>query len=258
MLSSPPEDLRAPAPIVAAIPARFGSERFPGKPLAPLWGKPLVLHAWERAQEAGCFKRVVILTDDLRILEAARSFGAEAELTPSELASGTDRIACAARAWSCLGVVNVQGDEPTVAPQDLARVAQQLVSSTESRIVTLATAADPADQADPNAVKVVVDLTGRALYFSRAPIPYQRVSHATPVWKHVGVYGYPRDLLLHLAALERTPLETAENLEQLRALEHGIPIQVLTGARPSVGVDTPADLERLERSGSPFPEGARS
>lgn len=234
--------------VIAAIPARYGSQRFPGKPLARLRDKPLIQHVWERARAAGCFDRIVVLTDDDRIRATVQDFGGEVEMTPADLASGTDRIAWAARSWHCQAIVNVQGDEPRVAPQDLARLAGHLALHPEHEMVTLATRALEEELDDPNAVKLVLDCAGRALYFSRAAIPHRRNPAACEVWKHVGVYGYRREVLLRLAALQRTPLETCESLEQLRALENGIAIWVLTGAHPSIGVDTPEDLVRLEHS----------
>lgn len=179
-------------------------------------------------------------------------------MTPAELPSGTDRIAWAARHWDCVGVVNVQGDEPLVHPEDLARVASELLKSEAPPIVTLAAPAEPGDENNPNVVKVVFDRLGRALYFSRASIPYPRNHPSSPLWKHVGVYGYRLSTLLSLATLEATPLEITESLEQLRALENGIPIQVLLGARPSIGVDTPEDLARLEQLFDTLSRGVKS
>jgi len=226
---------------VAAIPARFGSTRLPAKALLPLAGRPMVEHVWRRASAARGLARVVVLTDDERIATVVRGFGGEVELTPAECASGTDRIAWAARGWECEAVINVQGDEPLIDPEGISRLADHLAAHPEDPIVTLATDAEAADAATPSAVKVVLDRAGYALYFSRAGIPFPRQEGGFHPLRHLGIYGYRRDALLALAALEPTPLERSESLEQLRALENGIRIRVLTGARPSWGVDTAED-----------------
>lgn len=227
--------------VVAAIPARFGSTRLPAKALLPLAGRPMVEHVWRRASAARGLARVVVLTDDERIATVVRGFGGEVELTPADCASGTDRIAWAARGWDCEAVINVQGDEPLIDPEGISRLAEHLGAHPEDPIVTLATDAEAADAATPSAVKVVLDRAGYALYFSRAGIPFPRQEGGFRPLRHLGVYGYRRDALLALAALEPTPLERSESLEQLRALENGIRIRVLTGARPSWGVDTAED-----------------
>lgn len=242
--------------VVAAIPARYGSTRLPAKALLPLAGKPMVEHVWRRTSAARGLARVVVLTDDERIASVVRAFGGEVELTPAECASGTDRIAFAARGWDCDAVVNVQGDEPLIDPEGISRVAEHLAAHPEDPIVTLATDADPGDAATPSAVKVVLDRAGYALYFSRAAIPFPRQEGGFPPLRHLGIYGYRREALLALAALAPTPLERSESLEQLRALENGIRIRVLTGARPSWGVDTADDAAavaaRLAADGNDF------
>lgn len=247
--------------VVAAIPARYGSTRLPAKALLPLAGKPMVEHVWRRTTLARGVDRVVVLTDDERIAAVARGFGAEVELTPEACASGTDRIAWAARGWDCQGVVNVQGDEPLIDPEGISRIAEHLAAHPEDPIVTLATDAEPGDEATPSAVKVVLDRAGYALYFSRAGIPFPRQAGGAKPLRHLGIYGYRRDALLALAALEPTPLERSESLEQLRALENGLRIRVLTGARPSWGVDTADDAAaveaRLAAGASHEPGGAR-
>jgi 3-deoxy-manno-octulosonate cytidylyltransferase (CMP-KDO synthetase) len=232
----------SPAGVVGAIPARYGSTRLTAKALVDLAGKPMIEHVWQRAKTAPGLDRVVVLTDHERIAEVVRGFGGEVEMTPVECASGTDRIAWAARRWSCAGIVNIQGDEPLIDPEGVGRVARHLVEHPEDPIVTLATDAEPADAQNRAAVKVVLDRNGYALYFSRAAIPFPRVAGVAPAYRHLGIYGYRREALLELAALEPTPLERAESLEQLRALENGIRIRVLTGARPSWGVDTAEDV----------------
>jgi 3-deoxy-manno-octulosonate cytidylyltransferase (CMP-KDO synthetase) len=258
----PPEtesETRRQRRVVAAIPARYGSTRLPGKALLELAGRPMVEHVWRRVQAAQGLDRVVVLTDDERILRVVERFGGEAELTPPECASGTDRIAWAARGWSCDAVVNVQGDEPLIDPEGISRIASHLREHPEDSVVTLAADAEPGDLDTPSVVKTVLDRRGYALYFSRAPIPFPRQAGGARPLRHLGIYGYRRDTLLDLSRLEPTPLERSESLEQLRALENGIPIRVLTGARPSWGVDTPEDAaavaERL--AGAPLPGGGR-
>ena len=230
---------------VVAIPARWGSTRLPGKPLLELAGKPMVQHVYERAARAPGVDRVVVLTDDERIAAAVASFGGEHLMTPADCASGTDRIAWAARSWSAAAIVNVQGDEPLIDPQVVGRVVRHLLDYPGDPIVTLATAATEGDLANPNAVKVVVDSTGRALYFSRAGIPYPRRPGGARPWRHVGLYGYQRAALLALATMAPTPLELTESLEQLRALESGMIIRVLEVTAAPAGVDTPEDARRV-------------
>ena len=232
--------------MIGAVPARFSSTRLPGKPLLGIAGKPMIRHVVERASRADGLDRVIVLTDDERIAEAVAAFGGEVEMTPAECASGTDRIAFAARGWDCAAVVNIQGDEPLIEPAAIDRIAERLAGTDGDAMVTLAAPADPARLTDENVVKVVTDRDGNALYFSRAPIPYPRGEGAAPM-QHIGIYGYRRATLLELAALPRSPLERSESLEQLRALENGIPIRVLTVDRGWPGVDTMDDLERVER-----------
>jgi 3-deoxy-manno-octulosonate cytidylyltransferase (CMP-KDO synthetase) len=232
--------------IVAAIPARYAATRLPGKPLRLLAGKPMVLHVLDRVRAARGVDRVVVLTDDERILRVVEDAGGEAQMTPAECASGTDRIAWAARDWKAGTILNVQGDEPLMGTAAIEALASHLRSS-DDEMATLAVAAQPGDLENPNAVKVVLDGAGRALYFSRAPIPYPRNAGASPVWKHLGIYGYRRATLLRLASLAPVALELAESLEQLRALHHGISIRVLATEVNSWGVDTAEDAERVER-----------
>jgi 3-deoxy-manno-octulosonate cytidylyltransferase (CMP-KDO synthetase) len=227
--------------IVGAIPARYGSTRLAAKALVELAGRPMVEHVWRRARAASGLARVVVLTDDERIARVVERFGGEAEMTPVDCASGTDRIAWAAARWRCDAVVNIQGDEPLIDPAGITRIAHHLAEHPDDPIVTLAADGRPDDLDDPNIVKVVLDLGGHALYFSRAGIPHPRRPGAAPVHRHLGIYGYQREALLALARLAPTPLERGESLEQLRALEHGLRIRVLTGARPSQGVDTAED-----------------
>lgn len=238
------------AGIVGAIPARYGSTRLPGKPLALIAGRPMIEHVYERVAQARGLARVVVLTDDERIAEAVERFGGAWEMTPADCASGTDRIAFAARAWdpALVGaVINVQGDEPLIDPEGISRLAEHLAAHPEDPVATLATPAAPGEMDNPNAVKVVTDLAGRALYFSRSPIPHLRNAGGFAPLKHLGIYGYQRAALLRLAEMPPTPLERSESLEQLRALENGLAIRVLVAESGSQGVDTEEDLFHVER-----------
>ncbi len=236
-----------------AIPARYGSTRFPGKPLVTLAGRSLVEHVWLRACESGA-SEVVIATDDDRIAEAANAFGAEVAMTRSDLASGTDRLAelAAVRGWDHDDiVVNLQGDEPLTPPAILAQVAADLDAAPDAPMATLATPLAPEDADDPNIVKLVTDARGFALYFSRAPIPCWRdgrPSRRTDAYRrHLGIYAYRAGFLRRFATLEPAPIEQAERLEQLRALWHGYGIHVSDAvALPGAGLDTPEDVARIE------------
>ncbi len=232
--------------IIGAIPARYASVRLPGKPLLLLAGRPMIEHVYRRAERADGLERVVVLTDDERIAAAVAAFGGECEMTPADCASGTDRIAHAARRWRAAAVLNIQGDEPLIDPAVLGELARHLREHPEDPMATLAAPAGDAVRDDPDAVKVVVDRRGYALYFSRAQVPYPRRPGAAPVLLHVGVYGYRREALLELAGHRPTPLERCESLEQLRALENGMRIRVLEVAPSEPGVDTPEDLARVE------------
>jgi 3-deoxy-manno-octulosonate cytidylyltransferase (CMP-KDO synthetase) len=230
------------------IPARYASSRFPGKPLADLGGRPMVVRVCERAAASGA-AGVHVATDDERIAAAVRAAGYSALLTRADHPSGTDRVAEAARALG-LGereiVVNLQGDEPLMAPGLIARVAAALDADREA---AMATACHPVDQdvSNPNVVKVVLDARNRALYFSRAQIPYPREAGAR-WYRHAGIYAYRVGFLLSFAALEPSPLEKAEALEQLRALWHGHRIAVVVSEEEiPPGVDTPGDLEAVRR-----------
>jgi 3-deoxy-manno-octulosonate cytidylyltransferase (CMP-KDO synthetase) len=232
---------------VGAIPARYGSTRLPGKPLLPIAGRPMIEHVYTRVARARGLDRVVVLTDDERIARAVEGFGGEVEMTPDDCASGTDRIAWAARRWDARAVINIQGDEPLIDPEEISRIAEHLAAHPEDPVVTLATPAAPEEMGNPNAVKVVLALDGAALYFSRSAVPYPRNAGGFAPLKHLGIYGYQREALLRLAALPPSPLERSESLEQLRALENGMGIRVLIVERASIGVDTAEDLERVER-----------
>ena len=234
--------------VVAIIPARYGSTRLPGKALLDIGGKSLIRRVYERASEASLVNRVVVATDDRRILEAVKAFGGDAVMTSPEHRSGTDRVAEAARITGGEIIVNVQGDEPFITPAVIDGVIGRIMEDTE---IICSTAASPiGDEAvwlDPNAVKVVLDLHGRALYFSRSALPFYRDGGFGGAFLHAGIYCFRRDFLMRYATLEQTPLERAEKLEQLRMLEHGFHIGVVLTGHSAFGVDTPADLEAARR-----------
>jgi 3-deoxy-manno-octulosonate cytidylyltransferase (CMP-KDO synthetase) len=237
------------------IPARFASTRFPGKPIAELWGKPLVQHVYERARQARLASRVIIATDDTRIATIARDFGAEVAMTRADHPSGTDRVAEVAASIIADLWVNVQGDEPLLQPEMIDAAIAPLAADPSIPMGTLCCPIEEAAElANPNVVKVVFDQDGFALYFSRLPIPFVR-DHGPGVarYRHIGLYAYRRDFLLQVGRLAPTPLERAEKLEQLRVLEHGHRIKVVVVPHTSPGVDTPADLERLQAMGPPGP-----
>jgi 3-deoxy-manno-octulosonate cytidylyltransferase (CMP-KDO synthetase) len=237
--------------VTVIIPARWASTRFPGKPLALLHGKPLIQHVWERAQRAKRVGRVIVATDDMRIAEAAFGFGAEIALTSPKHPTGTDRLAeVAANLRATPILLNVQGDEPDIAPSTIDRLAAALQDDPRLGMVTAANPlTDPAEVSNPNVVKVVLDREGRALYFSRNVIPHDRDGRGGITYlRHQGIYGYRRKVLLDFVSWKPTPLEQAEKLEQLRALEHGVAIGVIVVRRGSVGVDAPEDLAKAERA----------
>jgi len=231
--------------IVGIVPARYASVRFPGKPLAPLAGKPMLLHVVAASLSARKLSRVLVATDDERIAAAVRGAGCEAILTSAQAASGTDRLAEAARSIPADIYVNIQGDEPLMSPQNIDRAVEVLLAGDERRIATLTLPMPAAEASDPNVVKAAVARDGRALYFSRAAIPFPRTG--APVYrKHLGLYAYRAATLAELAALPPSPLEKAESLEQLRWLEAGYEIWVGEAWSDSIGVDTPEDLRRVE------------
>lgn len=235
--------------IVGILPARWGSTRFPGKPLHRLAGKTLIQHVWERCQECKELHRVVIATDDDRIRDEALSFGAEVVMTAAHHPTGTDRIAEAVAAIpQATHIINIQGDEPLIDPALIDELARAMREDQDLPMVTAANPIeDEAAYLDPNVVKVVLDLNGHALYFSRSPLPYQRTKPTgLTLYRHKGIYGYRRDFLETFITWPPSPLEQAESLEQLRALENGARIKVIITADDSIGLDTPEQASLIE------------
>lgn len=246
--------------IVAIIPARYASTRLPGKPLSDIHGRTMIERVYERARAARSVDRVLVATDDERIAAAVRGFGGEAVMTSPDHATGTDRLAEAARGTDALIVVNVQGDEPMLDPAGIDAAASALLDDPGLPMATLSLPLRSVDEMmTPSVVKVVTDARGDALYFSRSPVPHVRLGAGTDLRaaalaaverglarKHVGLYAYRREALLRFASLPPSPLEEAEGLEQLRALAHGMRIRVVSmEGEGGVAVDTPEDLERV-------------
>ena len=234
--------------IIGIIPARWASTRFPGKPLFPLCGKPLLQHVFERASKCKRLSALLVATDDERIKEAAESFGARVVLTSAEHPTGTDRIAeAAATCPEASHFINIQGDEPLIEPALVDQLAD-LLSADEG--IDLITAASPikedAQLHDPNIVKVVLNERNEALYFSRAQIPYPRDDSAAQALRHIGLYGYRADFLQNFVTWPPAPIERAESLEQLRALHHGACIRVVLTDHEAIGLDTPEQVSLLE------------
>jgi 3-deoxy-manno-octulosonate cytidylyltransferase (CMP-KDO synthetase) len=237
--------------LIALIPARFGSTRFPGKPLADVWGKPLIQRVYERAAQVRELDGLWVATDDQRIFEWVESFGGRAVLTRVDHPSGSDRLAEAA---SLLGlapedlVVNIQGDQLLFPPELIPELAAPLRRDPAVVMVTpVRRLTDPVACADPNVVKVVFDRRGRALYFSRSPLPFWRDGDSPFFYKHIGIYAYRVGFLKRFVHLAPGRWEEAEKLEQLRALEHGFPIQVVETSGDTVEVDVPEDLRGVEK-----------
>lgn len=238
---------------VVIIPARYGSTRLPGKPLLAIGGKPMIQHVVERAAQATLVERVIVATDDQRIVDAVQAFGGEAVLTSRDCRSGTDRIAEVVRTLSGVDiVVNVQGDEPLIPPSMIDAAIKPLWDDPLILVGTLVRRiTDIIELNDPAVPKVVLDRNNRCLFFTRSAVPYSRdlpfeawLAHHT-YYRHIGIYVFRRSFLLRYATLEQTPLERAEQLEQLRILEHGYSIHAAVTQEESYAVDTPADLERV-------------
>ncbi len=244
--------------ITAVIPARYASTRFPGKALADIGGKPMIQHVYERTCRASLVSRVIVATDDPRIADVIQQIGGEAVMTSASHETGTDRLAEVARDLDCDLVVNVQGDEPLIDPAMIDQAIQPFFDSPDIKMSTLKTRVLCLhDFLSPNVVKVVTDLAGNALYFSRSPLPFFRdkwqdlkddsfASGRMLCYKHVGLYVYRRDFLLEFAAMPPTFLELSEKLEQLRAVENGVRIRVVETEFASIGVDTPDDLSKAQ------------
>ena len=242
---------------LGVIPARYGAQRFPGKPLAMIAGKSLVQRVYEQAAKAKRLDKVIVATEDTRILEAVEAFGGDATLTSPACATGTDRVAEVARAYDCELVLNIQGDEPLMRPEMIDQLIEGMQADPNCVMGTLARKLDSATGLDnPNVVKVALGQNGHALYFSRSRIPYVRDARTGDpadwlrlgkFFKHLGIYAYRHEFLLKFVLLPQSELEKTEKLEQLRALEHGFTIRVWVTPHDSIGVDRPEDVELVEQ-----------
>jgi len=235
---------------LGVIPARFASSRFPGKALAPLAGKPMIQHVWERAERARYLDDLVVATDDERIASTVRQFGGRVRITRRDHPTGTDRLAEVASSEIAALYINIQGDEPLIDPEAIDAAILSVLGDDDVAMGTLKKRIlDPTDIVNTNVVKVVTNLLNDAIYFSRCPIPYDRDGQSSvPLYyKHIGLYVYRRDFLLHYPDLDVGPLEQSERLEQLRAIENGYRIRVVETEYESLGVDTPDDLARVNQ-----------
>ncbi len=233
--------------VLAILPARFDSTRFPGKPLTPIAGKPMIQHVWERTRQAKSVDAVIIATDDERIRLACEAFGAEVEMTREDHPTGTDRLAEVAERHDHDVIVNVQGDEPLIEGYVIDAAVEALMKDDLAAMSTIVHRAEPEAFDDPNRVKVVLDAAGFALYFSRAPIPYRRNDTGLAPLQHVGLYVYRREFLLEIVRLPRSPAEKTEELEQLRVLENGYRIRAAEiEGWTSIPVDVPEDVRVVE------------
>ena len=241
---------------LGVVPARYGAQRFPGKPLAMIAGKSLVQRVYEQAAKAKRLDKVIVATEDTRILEAVEAFGGDAMLTSPDCATGTDRVAEVARAYDGELVLNIQGDEPLMRPEMIDQLVEGIQSDSKCVMGTLARKLESAANLDnPNVVKVALAQNGNALYFSRSRVPFVRDARSgdSPEWlklakfyKHLGIYAFRRDFLLRFVQLPQSELEKTEKLEQLRALENGFSIKVLVTPHDSIGVDRPEDIALVE------------
>ncbi|MDH5542698.1 MAG: 3-deoxy-manno-octulosonate cytidylyltransferase [Nitrospinota bacterium] len=237
--------------VVAIIPARYQSERFPGKPLALLKGEPVIIHVARKAAACRNIDHVIVATDSEEIHNAVTSSGFIARMTSETHQSGTDRIAEVAKYINDDIVVNIQGDEPLIDTDSVDKAVKALIDDKSLNVSTLCVPITQEDFKNPNVVKVVMDNDGNALYFSRSPIPYNRESGLpTPMKKHIGLYVYRRDFLIKYADIQPSELERVEKLEQLRILQNGTRIKVITASKDSIGIDTPEDLIRAENTGN--------
>ena len=237
--------------VCGVIPARYASSRFPGKPLVPIAGKPMIQHVYERASQAALVDHLVVATDDQRIFDAVQSFGGSAVMTDADHPSGTDRIAQAASQVDCDYVLNIQGDEPLIDAGVINAVAGALIDEPDVPMATpIAEIVDLTELDNPNIVKVVIDANGFALYFSRSKIPYLRDpedTHKKKWYKHIGLYGFQKSFLLQLVTYPQSTLENMERLEQLRVLENGFRIKTVITQYVGIGVDTPDDVKEIEK-----------
>lgn len=236
---------------ICVIPARYGSQRLPGKPLVNICGKPLIQHVWERVQMAHRVNTILVATDDQRIVDVVEGFGGQAVMTSPDCASGSDRVGEVIADRDEQIIVNVQGDEPLIDPRGIELLIEEFKLDPNLEMATLARPLDEKDAGNPHVVKVVFDNDDFALYFSRYPIPFWRDAlkpgaRSPDHWQHVGIYAYRREALLSFLKLPEGRLERAEKLEQLRALENGIWIKVLKGEWSCQGVDTPDDVKKVE------------
>jgi len=247
---------RVPPKPVAIIPARYGASPFPGKPLALVANKPVIQHVYERCQDSGAFSKLVVATDDARIVTAVRAFGGDARLISPSAKTQTDRVAEVARTFTGpLVFIQVPGDEPLVHPAALSQLARAFADPTV-QMATLVRPLEEEERNNPDVVKAVVGVNGNAMFFTRADVPFLRTKDtvAPPRFAHVGLSGFRRETLLRLAGLRPSPLEQAERLEQLRALEHGISVRCLVTGFHSPRIQTPADLQRAEAELTSFGE----
>lgn len=232
--------------IVCIIPARYGSTRLPGKPLAMIGDKPMIQRVYEQVSKATEIEQVIVATDDQRVYDAVVAFGGQAMMTRPDHLTGTDRLAEVAATHTEIDVIiNVQGDEPLIDANVIDALAREFKEDSSLQMGTVGCPLLEEEYNEPSAVKVIVNRLGNAMYFSRSLIPYPRNAFVQPPLKHVGMYGYQRQFLLDYAKMEPTPAELTESLEQLRALENGYTIRVITTDQRFVGVDTPEDLDRV-------------
>ena len=231
------------------IPARYGSSRLEGKPLIEVNGKPIIQWVYEKAQASKLADMIIVATDDKRIFDRVKAFNGNAEMTLADHKCGSDRIReVAERHPEISYIVNLQGDEPLIKPESIDDVARNVQEDDKADISTLIRVLDKEEEINnPNQVKCVVDNNGYALYFSRSKIPFERNSHITTFYGHLGIYGYKREALIKMTSLPQTPLEKAESLEQLRALENGMKIKTSVVDFVPVGIDTKEDLEKFRK-----------
>lgn len=233
--------------VLGVIPARLHSTRLPRKVLREIAGVPMVAHVFRRARRSPLLSDLLVATDALEVVDTCHALGIPAVMTSADHPSGTDRVWEVSRSRAADVYVNIQGDEPLISPGHIAALVEPFQRRPETQVTTLKIRATPKEIPNPDVVKVVADAQGNALYFSRLPIPFDRDSAVAPAyWKHLGIYAYRRDALESFHRFPPSALETAERLEQLRFLEHGIPIHIVETTEPTIGVDTEADLSAVE------------